>query len=253
MKRYLIFEKARTLLEAMDYEPAERLRLSELMQLFAELPVPPDPIGLYPDYAALKDKFLRAVESGSGDVLEEAFLNLYCHVHGHEAPYLPEERLVVDKTEGYWCHAGGLSPILKAPDYIEPHFVSGEFGAGNGLQTLLIQILKPHKKTVMIEISSQMVECGKQLQYWLGIPSSRVEWIVSDVTAVPPEDMDFIYLYRPVKPTGRGREFYRQFSAHLARSKRKAVIFSIADCLGPFLPRRFKSFYFDGHLTCYRG
>ena len=180
-------------------------------------------------------------------------MNLYCLVHGHEAPYTKRERQRVDETGGYWCHAGGLSPILKAGPFIKPSTVFGDFGAGNGLQGLLTQKLWPHKKTVQIEISSKMVRAGKALQSWLGIPDERVEWIVGDVADTSPENMDFIYMYRPVRPVGLGEEFYKKFASEVDAGARSPItIFSIADCLREFLPLSFEMFYTDGHLTCFR-
>ena len=159
----------------------------------------------------------------------------------------------MDQTGGYWCHAGGLSPILKAGAHIRNHTVSADFGAGNGLQGLLFQKLFPHRQTVQIEISSRMVETGRALQEWLAIPSERVRWIVGDVNDYFSDELSFIYLYRPVKPEGYGIDFYRNFTAKLVASTQKnLVIFSIADCLRQFLPRQFEVFYTDGHLTCFR-
>jgi hypothetical protein len=234
-------------------DPVERGRLVRLMLLLADLPPPPDPLGLFPEYGRLRDGFLAAASGSDGEALEEAFLALYAHLHGHEAPYTPDERARVDETGGYWCHAGGLSPILKAAPWIGPDTVSADFGAGNGLQTLLMQRLYPHARTVQIEISSRMVEAGRELRGWLSIPDDRVEWIVGDVMDVTPEGMDFIYIYRPVRPEGPGRAFYARFAAAIERSPRPVVVFSIADCLRTFLPPAFEVFYSDGHLTCFRG
>jgi hypothetical protein len=230
----------------------ERKQLARLMGLFAGLPKPVDPLDLFPHYDAHKDRFLKTIDEHEGEALEEAFLTLYSHVHGYEAPYTEAERARVDETGGYWCHAGGLSPILKAAPFIGPDTVSGDFGAGNGLQSLLFQKLYPHKKAVLIEISSKMVEAGKHLQKWLEIPSDRVEWVVGDVLDASPRGIDFIYLYRPVRPEGIGRRFYEKFASELAETDDRVVIFSIADCLRAFLPDAFEMFFTDGHLTCYR-
>jgi hypothetical protein len=97
-----------------------------------------------------------------------------------------------------------------------------------------------------------MVEAGRLLQAWLGIPEQRVDWVVGDVSETSPGEMDFVYLYRPVRPVGAGEAFYRGFAAQLAASPRPAVIFSIADCLRPHLSLHFEVFYCDGHLTCFR-
>ncbi len=244
-------QRISALLEADGREPAERGRLVRLMLLLSGLPPPPDPQGMFPDYPRLKDRFLAAAGGADGEALEEAFLGLYAHLHGFEAPYTPEERTRVDETGGYWCHAGGLSPILKAGPHLGPDSISGDFGAGNGLQTLLMQKLHPHRRTIQIEISSRMVDAGRRLQDWLGIAGDRVEWVVGDVMDASAAGMDFIYLYRPVRPEGEGRLFYERFAAGLD-DPGPVVIFSIADCLGPFLPPRFDAFYSDGHLTCYR-
>jgi hypothetical protein len=232
--------------------PEERERLVRLMVLFAELPPPPDPFGMFPRYAELREVFLHSGEGSDGEALEEAFLELYCHLHGHEAPYTSEERRRVDETGGYWCHAGGLSPILKCGPFVQARTVSGDFGAGNGLQGLLMQKLDPHRKTVQMEISSRMVAAGKHLQNWLDIPDERVEWRVCDVLEASPQGLDFVYLYRPVRPEGEGRRFYEQFARVLESSRAPVVIFSIADCLRSFLSPAFEVFYIDGHLTCFR-
>ncbi|MDJ0764630.1 MAG: hypothetical protein QNJ97_16750 [Myxococcota bacterium] len=234
------------------WPPAERERLIPLMVLFARLNAPPDPFGLFERYDMLRERFLASIEGDDPDALEEAFLTLYCHVHGHEAPYTEIERLRMDKTGGYWCHAGGLSPILKAAPYIHSHTVSGDFGAGNGLQLLLMQLLYPHRRSIQIELSSQMVEVGKHLQCWLGIPRDRVEWIAGDVFDVSPAQMDFVYLYRPVRPEGLGVAFYQGFARAVAEASHEMVIFSIADCLRDFLPSSVQMFYTDGQLTCFK-
>jgi hypothetical protein len=229
----------------------ERRRLIDLMCLFAELPCPPDPIGLFPRYKELKSSFIKTAGGGDPEAVHQSFLELYAHLHGYKAPYTPEERKRVDETGGYWCHAGGLSPILKAGDHIGPVTISADFGAGNGLQGLLFQKLYPHKKTIQIEISSKMIEAGRELQRWLGIPAEKIEWLCGDVMDHSPAGIDFIYIYRPVKPDGPGQIFYERFAAELEREPRPQVIFSIADCLGDFLPASFEVFYSDGQLTCF--
>jgi hypothetical protein len=235
-----------------DRPSSERERLARLMSLFSGLPPPPDPHGLFPRFAELMEKFLLSASGADREVLEEDFLNLYSHIHGYEVPLTPEERTRFQASNGYLNHVGGLSPILKAGAFIRPDTVSGDFGAGTGLQGLLLQHLYPHAKTVNVEISSRLVESGRHLQDWLGIADDRVKWIVSDINAVSPVGMDFIYLYRPVRPSGAGRRFYEKFAAELDRGARHLIIFSIADCLRSFLSERFEAFYEDGHLTCFR-
>ncbi len=249
----LFRERIKALLGPDDYSEEERDRLARLMLLLAELPPPPDPDGDFPAYGELKQKFLSCAEGNDGEALEESFLTLYTHLHMHEARYTPEERRQMDEAGGYWAHAGGLSPILKAGPWIRPDTVSADLGAGNGLQGLLFQFLYPHRKSIQIEISSRMVEIGKRLQFWLGITAEKVEWVVGDVCDQSLDGIDFIYLYRPVRPTTeKGRIFYQDLAEQLERSLGEVVIFSIADCLKDFLSPRFKIFYTDGHLTCFK-
>ena len=215
-------------------------------------PDPSDPEGFFPDFARLRDRLGRAVESESAEDVDACFLELYAHVHMNEAPYSVEERRRMDAAGGYWNHAGGLSPILRAGPWIGEQTVSADFGAGNGLQGLLLQALHPHARTVQVEISARMKEVGEALREWLGVPRERVVWVIDDVLNVPATGYDFIYLYRPVRPAGRGRGFYERFAREVESEPRPPVIFSIADCLRGFLSDRYVVFSSDGHLTCFR-
>ncbi len=230
----------------------ESTRLARLIGLFLELPDPPNLDGSYPDHARLRDVLAVTVEGGDTDEVEERFLELYAHLHMNQAPYSVDERRRMDAVGGYWNHAGGLSPILKAEPWINPDTVSADFGAGNGLQGLLLQVLYPHRKTVQIEISARMAEIGEGLREWIGVPSDRVEWVVGDVLEIPATGYGFIYLYRPVRPEGPGRDFYTRFAREVESEERPPVIFSIADCLRDFLSDRYEVFCGDGHLTCFK-
>ncbi len=228
-------------------------RMFELIQLFSELRPPPDPGGDFPCFAALQESLRQTTAGACADDVEEAFLELYAHLHMHESPYSREERTRLDETGGYWSHAGGISPIVKAAGHIGPETVSADYGAGNGLQGLLLQKLYPHRKTIQIEISSEAILIGRRLQRWLEIPEERVEWIAGDVLDYPPVNVDFIYLYRPVRPEGEGIRFYETLARAVSQSPSEVTIFSIADCLRDFLPADFERFYYDGHLSCFRG
>ena len=233
-------------------DPGEADRLARLILLFLILPNPPDAATNFPRFEELRHRLESIIATGSADELEEAFLELYAHLHMNEAPYTTEERRQMDRAGGYWNHAGGLSPILKAGPWINQSTVSVDFGAGNGLQSLLMQVLYPHAKTVQIEISARMKEIGEDLRKWLGVASDQVEWIVDDVLNVPATGYDFIYLYRPVRPEGPGRDFYTRFAREVESEETPPIIFSIADCLRDFLTDRYEVFFGDGHLTCYK-
>jgi len=245
-------ERLRTMLGDASRTDRETARLARLMRLIGELPPPPDPGSHFTSYGELKQRFLAAAGGDDGELVEERFLELYAHLHMHEAPYTPEERRRLDAGGGYWCHAGGLAPILKAGDWLGPSSVSADLGAGNGLQGLLLQRLCPHARTIQLEISSRMIDIGRRLQSWLGIPEDRVDWRPGDLLEAPLEDVDLLYLYRPVRPDGPGRRFYESLARRLEHAPSQVVIFSIADCLGEFLSSRFERFYGDGQLTCYR-
>jgi len=236
----------------LGWDGDEATRLAHLIEIFLHLPDPLDCAALFPDYHRLRDLLATAVDGGDTDEVEERFLGLYAHLHMNQAPYSIDERSRLDAVGGYWNHAGGLSPILKAETWISPDTVSADFGAGNGLQGLLLQVLYPHRKTVQIEISARMAEIGDVLRKWLGVPSDSVEWIVGDLFDIPAIGYDFIYLYRPVRPEGPGRDFYTRFAREVESEDRLPVIFSIADCLRDFLSDRYEVFYGDGHLTCFK-
>ncbi len=231
----------------------ERRYFDQIVELFVALPPPPDPVGLFPEWGERHAALVAARACGDDEAVEEALLRLYAHLHSHAAPYTPAERTVVNATGGYWAHAGGLAPVLKAACCIAPGDVSADLGAGTGLQLLLLQRLAPHRRSIQVEISSRLVEAGQALQRWLGVSEERVEWRLGDLTRLPIPDCDVLYLYRPLRPEGVGRRFYERVAAHLAAAPRPVVVFSVADCLGPFLPSRFERVYFDGHLACFAG
>jgi hypothetical protein len=235
----------------MGWEAGEARRLARLVELFLVLPRP-RPSRFFPDYERLRDRLSRAAQSGSPEEVEARLLELYAHVHMSEALYSPDERRRMDAAGGYWNHAGGLSPVVKAAPWITAETVSADFGAGNGLQGLLLQALCPHTRTVQIEISARMRDIGEGLREWLGVPPDQVEWVTNDVRNVPAAGYDFIYLYRPLRPEGPGREFYARFAREVEAEARPPVIFSVADCLRDFLTDRYEVFYGDGHLTCFR-
>jgi hypothetical protein len=231
--------------------PGERDRYLDLLRFFSAAPPPPDPHGLYPRFRDLQATLRGALKGDDEIAIEEALLALYCHVHGTEAPYTPRERRRVDETGGYWCHAGGLSPILRAGPFLRPDSVSMDLGAGNGLQGILLQRLSPHRRTLQVEISSRMVEAGRALADWAGVPPERLEWRIEDLTGTRIDGVDFLYLYRPVRPTDEGRRFYERLARDLAAAARPVTVFSVADCLREFLPPTVRLLHTDGHLTCY--
>ena len=197
-------------------------------------------------------KYLRTtLNDGDIPLFESALLNLYTRLHGAGSGYAPYERELLTKRKGYSCHPGGLSPLIKAVQFIRPDSIVADLGAGNGLQGLLLQSICPHRKTIQIEISSEMIRVGRIFQQALGISADRVEWIHDDIVNVSIEEADFIYIYLPAKPIEGGREVYEIIARKLSTMKKPFVIFSVADCLAKFIDRQFNIFYTDGHLTCF--
>ncbi len=226
--------------------------LVALAALFQSLASKQPFLQAYPSFSDLFFLFRDHLDRRDPEVLEDDLAAIYCCLHGSDRAYSDSERQEMDAAGGYWCHAGGLSPLLQAAPYIDHGTRLVDYGAGNGLQGLLFQYLYPHGKTVQIELSGPMIEGGKRLQSFMGIPEDRVVWVHGNVMDVPPRDFDFIYLYRPLRPEGaQGRKFYENFARELDQVRHRVTIFSIADCLKDFLSDRFAIFHDDGHLTCF--
>ena len=204
-----------------------------------------------PNISQYERKFMAALGSNNSMKIEGALVNLYAKLHSAGAKYSFPERELLNARSGYSCYAGGFSPIIRAEKFIMPESVVVDLGAGNGLQGLLFQYLYPHKKTIQIELSSEMIRVGKIMQQAFGIRDNLVEWVNDDIVNVPMNDMDFLYIYRPALPVNDGRKVYDTIARKLNDIKRPLVIFSIADCLAEFLDTRFSIFYSDGHLTCF--
>jgi hypothetical protein len=195
--------------------------------------------------------FIEAAEMGDTSALEAATIKLYLALHSAGYAYSSYERDLLTLKNGYSCISGGLSPLMLAGKYIRLGSVVADLGAGNGLQGLLLQRLYPHKKTLQIELSSEMVRMGRIFQGALGIGDDRMEWINADIADVSLESVDFVYLYRPARPSDSGSGLYRAIALKLAANRKPVVIFSVADCLSGFLDKSFSVSYTDGHLTCF--
>lgn len=204
-----------------------------------------------PDIGQYVAHLMESLEMKDPSAAEAAVIMLYLALHGAGSAYSSPERERLRLKGGYSCISGGLSPLMMAGKFIVPGSVVADLGAGNGLQGLLLQRLYPHRRTMQIELSSEMIRIGRIFQKALRIGDDRMEWINDDIADVSLEPVDFIYLYRPARPSGSGNDLYRTIALKLAASQKPLVIFSVADCLSGFLDKRFSVFYTDGHLTCY--
>ncbi len=205
----------------------------------------------FPDLDRYAKNLMGALQEGDIPLTENALLSLYTQLHGAGSRYSPREKEQLSKRKGYGCYPGGLSPLVKAVQFIRPDSVVADLGAGNGLQGLLLQCICPHRKTIQVELSSELIRVGRIFQHALGIDTDRVAWIHDDIVHVSIEEADFIYLYLPAKPLDGGKEVYEAIARTLNRTEKPRVIFSIADCLAGFLGKEFSIFYTDGHLTCF--
>lgn len=204
-----------------------------------------------PDVKGSFSRFLTTLDSDDPSGMERTLVELYSRVHSAGAKYSEEELQALKARSGYSCISGGIAPLLMAEPFITPEAVVADLGAGNGLQGLLLQRIRPHRRTLQIEISSEMIRVGRILQEVLGIGNDRVEWIRKDIAEACFEVADFIYLYRPVRPQGSGAGVYEAIGRRLSACKKPCMIFSVADCLGPFLDESFSVLHTDGHLTCF--
>ncbi len=236
----------------ISYKDCKHKHLAALMELFIRLAENKDFLDSYPRVSSLFSGVDRFKDRNDLDGLEERLTRIYCRIHEKDVRYSGSELKELKKMDGYWCYAGGLTPLLMAGSYITSKTRLADYGAGNGLQGLLLQYLYRPCKVVQIELGSYMMEKGRKLQAMMEIPGDRVEWIRKNIMDVSPADFDFIYIYRPVRPDGQGRLFYERFARQLEAVNHPLTLFSVADCLKDFLVSgTFRVFYDDGHLRCF--
>lgn len=225
--------------------------LERLGALFDELAARTDVDGVVPSFRPLYRQLVEARAGGDPDATEAALLRVYCDLHGSGGAYARQEREEFERLGGYWCHAGGIEPLhLAAPLFgADTRFV--DYGAGNGLQGLLFQLLYPHRLTTLVELAGPMIEQGRRLRALLGIPKERVEWTHASIMDVSPRRFDVIYLYRPVRPAGEGRTFYEMVARELAGVDHPVWIVSVADCLREFLQPGYRVLHDDGQVAIF--
>jgi hypothetical protein len=192
-----------------------------------------DAQALAPNAPELAGKYKESIN----DPLDRecALSELYTCLHKAGAGYSPQEQEVMQSKHGIQYQPGGLTPLLFAKNFIQLDMVVADLGAGNGLQGLLLQLIAPHKQTIQIELSSQMIEAGKILQVALNIPKDKIKWIHTDIENASLKGIDIIYMHRPVKPSGAGNTLYRALAEKLTHPHTPHTILSIADCFAPFI------------------
>lgn len=196
------------------------------------------------------DAFKKALGQGNKEDIEEALSRLYVILHNAGSLYTDEERQVLQLKGGYLCYPGGLYPLFLAGDFITRDTVTADLGSGNGLQGFMLQQLYPHRKTIQIEISREMIRIGKLYQRILGIEEEKIEWINDDIMNASFEEADLVYIYRPARPV-EGLALYRNIAERLKGSDKNITVFSVADCLAPHISDKFTTCYDDGHLKVF--
>jgi hypothetical protein len=231
----------------------DKSHLSVITNSLLRLAADPDVRAELPGADLCGENLSSALKHGNLPFIEKALLDLYERLHGAGSAYSAHEKMLLTKRKGYSCHPGGLYPLIKAVEFVRADSVVADLGAGNGLQGLLLQRLCPHRKTIQVEISSEMIRVGRIFQRALGISAGCVEWVHEDIVNASIETADFIYTYLPVKPIEGGKEVYEAIACKLSGMKKPLIVFSVADCLSKFLDGQFSMFYTDGHLTCFVG
>ena len=204
----------------------------------------------HPSVAALADDYEAARGSGDNDDREYRFLMLYQGLHCIGMGYSEQEAAQLKGSSGIANQPGGLLPVVAASRFMREDTVSGDLGAGNGLQGLLLQSIRPHAETRLVEMSTPMVEAGRMLTRALGL-GARVRWTHGDITEQDLSGVGLVYIYRPAKPHGEGRALYEKLGQRLANAG-GAVEVSVADCLGPYISGFSEEIYKDEYFTCFR-
>jgi hypothetical protein len=205
-----------------------------------------------PDIHPRMEEYLTARDSGDVESRECSLIELYLRLHGAGTSYSPGEQQTLERRRGITAHAGGLAPLILAEAFITDETTAADLGAGNGLQGLLLQRIRPHRRTIQVELSSEMIRVGRLFQQVLGIGQDAVEWVHDDIARAPLKNIDFLYLFRPARPFGEGNELYRAISSRLARARGPMVIMSVADCLGKFLGRGVELLYQNEQVSIFR-
>jgi hypothetical protein len=228
-----------------------RKHMSVLTESLLKIVADPNVQAEIPDIDNYVNSLTGSLRKSDQSSLESNLLKLYERLHRAGSVYSTDERNLLIERRGYACHPGGLSPLVKAAGFVRPESIVADLGAGNGLQGLLLQCLRPHRKTIQIEISCEMIRIGRIFQRALGIGDEHIEWINDDIMNVPINTVDFVYIYLPAKPIENGVEVYKSIAKKLSATGRPLIVFSVADCLARFLGGQFSVFYTDGHLTCF--
>jgi len=207
---------------------------------------------LSPQVLEAHEHYLAVQESEDISEKESPLLEIYLRLHALGWSYSHDEETALAKARGNTNIPGGLAPLVLAGEFIQPGTILADLGAGNGLQGLLMQYLYPHQRTILIELSSSMIETGKRFQKILGIPDEKVLWMREDIKKSDFSEVDLVYLYRPARPHGEGNALYQYIADQLYRIPKPVVVISVADCFGRFLDAAFTVVFESEHISVFQ-
>ncbi|MBS3809067.1 MAG: hypothetical protein KGY38_02795 [Desulfobacterales bacterium] len=205
-----------------------------------------------PSVAGMAEHLRNARQTGDHSVRENLLIALYHRLHAAGAVYKSHEEETLKAWKGLGCVPGGLMPLFIAGHFIKPESVTADLGAGNGLQGLLMQALCPHRQTLLVEISENLIETGRLYQQALGIAGERILWEHGDIADTDLREVDLVYMYRPIRPLEDGILLYKNVAEKLAENNRSVTVVSMADCMGRFLDKSFKNIYSNEFVEIYR-
>ena len=208
---------------------------------------------MFPDISKPMDEYVRARGTGDNAEREYALLTLYLSLHTLGSGYSASEAMKLKRAEGISNLPGGMFPLVAASRMVCDETAFMDLGAGNGLQGLLLQSMRPHKITIQVELSLGLIEVGRIFQHALGISEDRVQWICGDIAEQELGLADLIYMYRPLKPYGMGKQLYEGVAQRLSALKTEVTVLSVADCLGSMLGEDFRLVCSNEFFSCYRG
>lgn len=198
----------------------------------------------------------RALPGDARGVEREAvLLDVYLALHRAGGVYGPEEEARLRAIGGCPWQPGGLLPLVLASRMIDGRAAVADLGAGNGLQGLILQAIRPHRLTLQVELGGAMVRAGRVLQRALPPGRGRMRWLHADLREADLSEIDLVYLYRPCRPHGEGLALYRELAARLVRRAgrdRPFSVVSVADCLAPLVAHALPVVFQDEFLVCMR-
>lgn len=205
-----------------------------------------------PDSLNCLDDLKKGIKEEDIKMRESALIELYIALHQGGRGYSDKEEELLKEKRGLKGLPGGILPVIIASHLIEEDYVFVDLGAGNGLQGLLLQYIFPHRLTRQIELAKAHLDTGSIYENQLGFDEKKILYENIDILSGDFSNVDFIYMYRPVRPIDSGLEFYKNLYNKLKQIKKPHFILSVADCFEPFLGQEYKKIYENEFLKVFK-